>query len=310
MQGTMTGFDVLRPDSLAAASTLLAEHGETAKLLAGGTDLLILLRFGRLTLHHLIDLDAVEDARTLAVDESGLGLGALATITQVERSPEVASLYPLLVEAAVEHGSRQIRNSATVAGNLCHASPSAEFAPPLIALGATLRIVTPTGERYTQVEDFFAGPGRNRLERGEIVAAVQAPPPAPNSGAAYDVLKIRKLMDIAVVNAAAWVLLDEAGAVEDVRLALGAVGPTPFRAQGAEKLLRGEVATPDLIEEAAQAAASEAQPITDVRATAEYRRLMTARVARNALKKALERAAACAAATRGGGSDHGRARNS
>lgn len=294
MQGLMVGFDVVQPDDVEEAIQALAGRGPDTKVLAGGTDLLIGLRFGALKPRSVVDLAHVSTLRGLALDdEGGLRIGAMATVTEVERSPDVAALFPALVEPAERLGSRQIRNAATVAGNICHSSPSAEFTPPLIALGASGVIRSQKGERTVPIEDFTQGPNKNVLEHSDLLTEIRVPPPEPRTGVAYDCLKIRKIMDIAVVCAAAMVRLDESGRVcEDVRLALGAVAAAPFRARRAEALLRGQDLGDDeqLLERAAAEAGAEAQPITDVRASKEYREAMTVRSALRALRVAIERA--------------------
>ncbi len=293
MQGLMMGFEVLQPSSLAEAVALLDRHAPDARLLAGGTDLLILLRFGKIEPHYVIDLDGAAELKYLRFDpRHGLRIGAMANVTQVERSADVAAHYPALIEAAVELGSRQIRNSATVAGNICHSSPSAEFSPPLIALGAAAMLVGPGGERRVPLEEFFLGPGKNVLQRGEVLREIHVPPRTARSGTSYECLKIRKLMDIAAVNAAATIQLDASGAVcQDVRIALGAVAPVPFRATTAEDALRGRPVDAAALDEAVRRACDDARPIADVRATREYRQAMVEQMTRRVLQKALRRAA-------------------
>lgn len=292
MQGLMTGFDVARPTDVDGALAALAECGPGTKVLAGGTDLLIQLRFGAIHPPAVVDLSGIASLRRLdLVPDGGARIGARATITDVERSAELAERFPALREAAQTLGSRQIRNTATVTGNVCHASPSAEFTPPLIALRAEAEIRGLTGERVIAIEDLSVGTGQNALDDGEMVTAIRVPAPPLGTGAAYDGLKIRKLMDIAVVSAGVAVTLDGAGICADVLVALGAVAARPFRARGAEDTLRGRAPTPELLREAAEAAAAEARPITDVRATAEYRRAMVTRSTLRALTSATDRAA-------------------
>ena len=293
MQGLMVGFDVTRPDDLDGALAAIAEGGPGTKVLAGGTDLLIQLRFGVIHPTVIVDLSGVVSLRTLRLDDAGdLRIGAGTTVSAVELSPDVSSQFLCLRESAEQLGSRQIRNTATVAGNVCHSSPSAEFAPPLIALGAEAQIRSLTGDRTVAMEDFAVGPGQNILEAGEMLTEIRVPAQAGRTGAAYDCLKIRKLMDIAIVSAAASVTLDADGNCASVRLVLGAVAAVPVRATRAEDMLRGHRLTPDLLHAAAVVAGSEAKPITDVRATREYRQAMIVRSALRALSTADERARA------------------
>lgn len=294
MQGLMSGFDVVRPDDVDGVLAALAEGGPGTKLLAGGTDLLIQLRFGALHPPAVVDLGGVEALRSIdELPDGGLRLGACATVTSVERSPLVRERFPALREPAEQLGSRQIRNTATVVGNICHASPSAEFSPPLIALGAVLEVVGLGGTREIAMEDFPVGPGTNALEPGEMVTALRVPGPRPRSGAAYHGLKIRKIMDIAVVSAAVAIELDATGSTcVDARIALGAVAATPFRAEAAEELLRGRELTFEAIAAAARAAGDAAKPIADIRATKEYREAMSVNSTERALRTAIERARA------------------
>jgi carbon-monoxide dehydrogenase medium subunit len=288
----MVGFAVARPTDVDGALAAIADGGPGTKLLAGGTDLLIQLRFGALHPRALVDLSGVTSLRVLDSSDGGLRIGAGATISDIELSPDVVARFPALREAAETLGSRQIRNVATVAGNICHSSPSAEFAPPLIALRAVAHIRSVAGERSVPLEDFAVGPGQNVLEPGEMLTEIRLPAPPQQTGAAYDCLKIRKIMDIAVVSAAAAITLDGLGVCDDVRLVLGAVAGVPLRATRAEQMLRGQRLTPEVLQAAARVAGDEAEPITDVRATREYRQAMIVRSAVRALTVARERAGA------------------
>ena len=225
------------------------------------------------------------------VPGEGLRVGALASIEAVKNSVAVRKTYPVLRQAAAYMATVAIRNRATLVGNICNGSPSAEAAPALIVLGASAEIVGPRGVRTVAVEDFFAGPGITVLEPGEIVSEIRVPEPPARGAAAYEKHSLRR-MDVAMVGVAALVVPADGddGAIEVVRLALSAVAPTPMRAKEAEELLRGCIPSSDLIAAAARAAAQAARPITDIRGSAEARRAiveaLTDQVIRQALKAA------------------------
>jgi carbon-monoxide dehydrogenase medium subunit len=220
------------------------------------------------------------------VKGEGLRIGALVTIESLKRSTPVRKQYPMLHQAAAYMATIAIRNRATVVGNICNGSPSAEMAPALIALGATARIVGPAGERSVPVEDFFTGPGRTVLEPDELVAELLIPEPPAGSGGVYEKYSLRR-MDVAMVGVAGLVVPD-GDVCGDIRIVLSAVAPTPIRATKAESVLRGQAPTEALIAEAARTAAEESRPITDIRGTVESRKniveVLTSQVIHQALK--------------------------
>jgi carbon-monoxide dehydrogenase medium subunit len=282
-------FEYLRAMSLTEACALLSTHGQQGKVIAGGTDLLVKMKHRRLVPPYLIDIKGIAGLdRIEHVEGEGLRIGALATIESLKRSTPVRKKYPMLHQAAAYMATVAIRNRATVVGNICNGSPSAEMAPALIALGATARIVGPAGERSVPVEDFFAGPGRTVLEPDELVAELLIPEPPAGSGGVYEKHSLRR-MDVAMVGAAALVVPD-GEACGDIRIVLSAVAPTPIRATKAESVLRSHVPTEVLIAEAARTAADESRPITDIRGTAESRKniveVLTSQVIHQALKAA------------------------
>jgi len=219
-------------------------------------------------------------------DEGTLSIGALATIRALEISAQVNERHPVISQAAGQLGSVAIRNVGTVGGNLCHASPAADTAPALIALGARAKIAGPAGIRTTALENFFTGPGRTILERGEILTEIQVPAIAPDTKGVYFKHAIRGASDLAIVGVAVVANFD-GGRCRSLRVALGAVAPTPIRATGAERLLEGREPDQALIEVAARAAADESRPITDIRGSAEYRREMVQVFVRTAIKSLL-----------------------
>jgi aerobic carbon-monoxide dehydrogenase medium subunit len=291
-------FTYIRPSTIQEAISALAARGSSARLIAGGTDLMLLLRDGTIAPEFVIDLHAISELRRLEQSPAGgLTVGAAVTLRSLETSPTVRRFYPLLSESAGEIGSVQVRNLGTVGGNLCTAMPSADLAPALMTLGASIRIVGGRGERVVPVERFFAGPRQSVLDPGEVLVDVSIPPPAPRSGGVYLKMANRPTMDITFVGVAATVALSvgsgAAGArIETARIALAAVAPTPIRAYAAEDLLAGRSPDPSTLETCAAAAADACQPISDARATAAYRREMVAVLTKRAVAIAVERAKA------------------
>lgn len=217
-------------------------------------------------------------------------IGPTTLQDEVAQSPQIQQLYPALAEAASWVGAVQTRNRATLVGNLCNASPAADTAPALLSYGAQVKIASAQGERTVALEEFFTGPGKTVLQDHELVAEIILPGPRPRTGGSF-FRRTRTAMDIAVVCGAAVLNLAN-GTCEDVRISLGAVGPTPIRAVRAESALRGQSLTESLIAEASRMAAEEARPIDDVRSSAEYRREMVHVLTRRGLTWALERAQA------------------
>jgi CO/xanthine dehydrogenase FAD-binding subunit len=266
------GFAYHAPRSLAEAVQILSREGEGGKVLAGGTDLLIQIKERGAVPRYVVSLRDVPEVRQVTYDAtSGLRIGAGARLSEVAAHPVVQERYPILVQGASLVGSLQIQNLGTVVGNLCNAAPSADCAPPLVALGASVRIGGPGGERTVPLEEFFSGPGRTVLGPHELVVAVQVPPPGARSGGAYERFTPRQEMDIAVVGVGSVVSLGEGDRCQEVRICLGAVAPTPERARDAERLLEGQELTPELVAQAGTAAAAQARPISDQRGSATYR---------------------------------------
>ncbi|MFQ6110791.1 MAG: FAD binding domain-containing protein, partial [Nitrospinota bacterium] len=270
----MKNFEYLEPKTLKQASSMLLKYKRNARLLAGGTDLLVGLKGGWTKARYIINLKKVPGLDGLRFSQrQGLRFGALTTWHSLMSHPAVGEHYPILYEACRLVGSRQIRNVGTIGGNLCHASPAADAALPLLALDATCTIFGPRKERKVPVRELFAGPGRTSLKPGEILTEIQVPPPLKGAGSCFIKFSPRKAMDLAMVGVGA-VMRVKGGRVEDVRIALGAVAPTPIRARRAEKVLLDGEPGEELISRAAEQAASECRPISDFRASGEYRREM------------------------------------
>ncbi|MEC7843155.1 MAG: xanthine dehydrogenase family protein subunit M [Candidatus Latescibacterota bacterium] len=266
----MQAFDYVAVGSVREAVAAL--NKKRVMVLAGGTDMLVRMKGRALTPEVVVDVKGIPGAGDFSA-KSGLSIGSAVTMRQVELSAKVREDYAAVAQGAAVVGSIQIRNLATVAGNICNAAPSADVAPGLIALRAKVRIAGPGGQRTLLVENFMTGPGKTALKRGELVTAIQLPTPGPRTGSAFVRHTPRGAMDIAVVNVAvAMTLAPRTGKCADVRIALGAVAPTPMRALKAEMLLRGEKLTADLVAEASAVAGAEARPISDQRASAEFRR--------------------------------------
>jgi carbon-monoxide dehydrogenase medium subunit len=283
----MNRFEYFEPATLGEAVTLLGECKGKASLLAGGTDLLVEIKEHLRQPDWVINIKRIPGIAALSYDaEAGLRFGALVTARAVETSPVVQQKYPGLAQAVRELGSIQVRNRATVVGNICRASPSADTLPPLIADGASARIYGPSGERVVALEAFFTGPGQTVLKPDELVTEIVVPPPPPRTGRIYIKHGRRKAMELATVGVA--VSLTMAGnTCREVRIALGAVAPTPIRATQAEELLRDQVMNERVIETASKAAMVEARPIGNVRASAEYRRQMVGVLTRRAVTHAV-----------------------
>jgi len=283
-------FDLVLPTSVEECIRTLAERGPEARLVAGGTDLLPQLKNGVLRTACVIDLSGVGQLGTLGgVDGAGLRIGAAVTARTLERDPGVRATYPAIAESGALVGSVQIRNLATLGGNLCNAAPSADMAPPLLALDAEAVIAGPSGTRRIPFASFFLGVRRTVLAPDELLVEIVVPHPGPRSGGNYRRHTPRRELDIAVVGVASQLALSN-GVCAKARIALAAVAPTPVRATAAERALEGQPVTPELIERAATLAIEAGQPITDQRGSADFRRHLIRVLTRRTLTTALARA--------------------
>ena len=285
----MKNFKYQKVSTLEEAFHLLETHGKGASILAGGTDLLVKMRHKKLDPEILIDVKGVPGLDEIRYEAAtGLRIGALTPIRALEISPMVKEKFGVISQGASSLGSYQIRCRATLGGNLCNASPAADMIPALISLGGKAKIVGAKGERILPVEDFFAGPGRTNLRTEEFLIEVQVPTPLAPAGFHYIKHSIRKAMDLAVVGVAVALFLDPGGDKKccGAKIALGAVGPIPLRACKAENFLQGRKLDEGMLFEAALLASEEAQPISDIRASGEYRKEMVRVLTRRALKQA------------------------
>jgi len=232
----------------------------------------------------LIFLGGIPNIDYIQYDEKkGLRIGTLATIQTIEKSPIIQQKYPILSEATQTFGTTQVKNMATIGGNLCNASPAADLAPPLLVLDAQMKVVGIEGERILPIDSFFIAPGRTALKSTEMLIEIQVPPLPDKTGTAF--LKVgRTAEDLAKVSVAVMLTIED-GICHNVKISLGAVAPTPLRAKKAEEVLRDKKLTTQLVEKAATVAADQTAPITDLRSTAEYRR----EISRVLVKRAIER---------------------
>jgi CO/xanthine dehydrogenase FAD-binding subunit len=281
-------FDYLAPTSLKEAVEILHENPETLPL-AGGTDLLVQIKERHRPVSAVMSLKRIQEVHEYA-NNGKLTIGSAVTVGCVASDPWVQQEYTALAAGAGLIGSVQIQNMATVGGNICNASPSADTAPPLLVLDAHLLIASMQGERTLPLSDFFLGPGKTNLQPGELLKAILLPHPKTRSGSFYYRHTPRARMDIAVVGSAAMLGLDEEGKISEARVALGAVAPTPIRAFEAEKILIGEKPSEKLFARAASDAMDATAPIDDLRASAEYRRHLVNILTQRALRQALIRA--------------------
>lgn len=288
---TMQAFAYVPTATIEEAIAVLNNEGEHARILCGGTDLLVQLREGRRTVGTVVDIKRIPQLNELTIDpQHGLHIGAAVPCYRIYGHPAIVAAYPGLIDAVSLIGGVQIQGRATLGGNLCNASPAADSIPALIAHRAVCLIAGPQGEREVPVEQFCTGPGRNTLTRGELLIALHIPPPQPNTGAVYLRFIPRNEMDIAVAGAGVSVTLDEARSTfTAARIALGAVAPKPLFVPAAGQALIGRKVSEEAINEAAHIAQSAAQPITDMRGSATQRLQLCVVLTRRALQKAIER---------------------
>ncbi|MBS3918463.1 MAG: xanthine dehydrogenase family protein subunit M [Deltaproteobacteria bacterium] len=281
-------FEFFNPSSLLEIFDLLARYGKDVRLIAGGTDLLVQMKQKLVLPQKLINLLALPGLRGIERDGDSLRIGALARHADIERSTLLKNGWKLLALAAHKIGSPQIRHLGTLGGNLCNGSPSADTASPLLVLKAQVCLASGRGERRLPLESFFTGPGETVLEKDEVLKEVIVPKPPVNSSFSYLKLGRRKSMDLGLVSAAVLLTVDPGrGSFEEVRIALGSVSPTPIRIRETERVFEGKPVDEDMIRQAAGLAQKECQPISDIRASAEYRREMVKVLVERAIKAAL-----------------------
>ena len=280
-------FEVLAPETLGDAVDLLDRYGQEAKILAGGTDLLLQIKQEKLTPGHLINITKIPELNQVRED-GGLRIGAAAKLSHVRAYCSKTEKYKALFEAISVLGKPQVWNMGTIGGNLCNASPAADTAPPLLVFNGRVNLQSKKGERTIGLEDFFTGVNKTAIAPGELMTEIRLDPVADASGNAF-VKMARVGADISKITCA--VSVDREGDVcSGCRIAFGAVAPVPMRAKGAEAILTGQKIEESLIERAGQAAAEEISPIDDVRSTAEYRRTVASILFQDTFRKAWRRA--------------------
>src|SRR5437667_1370690 len=270
-------FEVFQPVSIPEACQLFRKHGPGGHFLAGGTDLVIAIKEKGLVPRYVVDLKRIESLSGIRENpaDGSLVIGALTTMREVETSRVINTRFPFLSQSASEVGSIQIRNRATIGGNIANATPSADVVPALLVLEAQVTTSTQNGEKQVPLESFFLGPGKTVMERGDILTEIIIPPASANLRGEYIKFSPREMMDLAYVGVAVALLTDgDENVCREVRIALGAVSPVPMRARKAEAVLVNRVINEESAERAGEAAASECTPISDVRASAAYRRHM------------------------------------
>lgn len=288
----MKDFEYTAATSVEQAVALLAERGPAAKVLAGGTDILVQLREGQREADLVVDIKKIPELMEFSFHpERGLRLGAGVPCYQIYGNQAVAAAYPALADSARIIGGWQIQSRASIGGNLCNSSPAADSIPSLIALHAVCQIAGPSGRRSVPVDQFCTAPGKNVLARGEFLVSLDFPPPVTRSGSRYLRFIPRNEMDIAVVGVGAWLRLSVSGdRIEAARLGIAAVAPTPLAATEAAVWLVGKPPTPETFAEAGRLARNIVKPISDMRGPAEYRMHLVGVLVERALAGAAARA--------------------
>ena len=282
-------FEYFAPKTVAEACSLLSQYKEEAKVIAGGQSLLILMGQGLVAPKYVIDIKGIADLDYIDFDDKeGLRIGALTTHRAIEKSPLIRNGFSVLSEMELMLATVQTRNWGTIGGNLCHADPTGDPAPPLIAMDAKVKLVGSSGERVAALEDFSKDYFETILQADEILTEIQVPKPPPHTGTAYMKFALME-GDAAIVGAAVSITLEPgSGVCNDARIVLGGVAPVPLRAKRAEQMLVGKKVAEDLMAEAAQVASEEARPTSDMHASAEYKRELVKVFVKRAARQALE----------------------
>jgi carbon-monoxide dehydrogenase medium subunit len=282
-------FEYLRPKTIPEAVALLQQYGDEAKILSGGQSLIPMMKLRLARPGYLIDINRISGLSYTKEEGGFLKIGGLTREAELESSPAVRSKYPIIVDTAHVIADPQVRNLATVGGNLAHGDPANDHPATMVALGAQIVATGPGGERIIPIEDFFLSLFSTALKHDEILTEIRIPIPPPRSGGAYFKLE-RKVGDFATAAVAAQVTLDDKGTCQKVGIGLTNVGPTPVKARKAEEFLRGKKLDEANIRQAAQLAADESEPSADLRGPVEYKRGLVKELTKRALSRALERA--------------------
>ena len=282
-------FEYLRPKTVPEAIALLQQHGDDAKILSGGQSLIPMMKLRLARPSHLIDINRISGLSYIKEDGGLLKIGGLTREAEIEASAVVQQKYPLLLDTATVIADPQVRNMATVGGNLAHGDPANDHPATMIALGAQIVATGAKGERVIPIDKFFKSLFETDLHHDEILTEIRIPVPPPKSGGAYFKLE-RKVGDFATAAVAVQLTLDGSGAVQKIGIGMTNVGPTPLRAKKAEAALTGKKADQAMIDQAAKLAAEESQPSADLRGPVEYKRGLIREFTKRAIAKALERA--------------------
>lgn len=280
-------FEYLEPATIEEAVSLLDEYDGRAKVIAGGTDVMVLVRSKTIKPEYVIDITNIPGLNYIDCDDNGLRIGAATTIRDIEKSEVIRQHYPIISQAAGRLGSVAIRNVATIGGNLCNAVPSADTVQSLVALSARTKIIGPDGERVLSIEEFIIGVSKTALKKGELLVELQVPVPLPGTKGVY--LKYtRTSVDLAMVGVAIVMTVEDGDVCRDVKIVCSAVAPTPMRARKAEEVIRGKRIDQALIDRCAQEASNEASPrASSIRGTPEEKKEVVALFVKEAIAQIL-----------------------
>jgi aerobic carbon-monoxide dehydrogenase medium subunit len=284
-------FEYCRPGTLPEAVALLEQHGDAAKILSGGQSLIPMMKVRLARPEYLIDINHIDGLQYIREEDEYLKIGGLTREADLEASDLIRSKYPIILDTASMIADPQVRNLATIGGNLAHGDPANDHPATMLALGAEIIAVGPRGERKIPMKDFFLSVFTTALEHGDILTEIRIPMPRERSGGAYFKLE-RKVGDFATVGVAAQITLDAGGICQEAGIGLTNVGATPLKATQAEDFLRGKMLDEANIKQAGQLAAAVAQPSSDLRGPAEYKISMVKELTKRALTRARERSAA------------------
>ena len=284
-------FDYLTPTSISEAISLHESYGNQAKYIAGGTDVMVKIKEGKISPQYVISLRHLHGLDHILYEKGELTIGAMVTHRMLELSPTIKKEFPILIDAVENIGSVQIRNVATIGGNIVNAVPSADSAVPLITLGAEVRVIGPKGKRTMPLEDFFIGPGKTLLKAGEILLEFVIPSLPLHTGAAYWKHTRRTAMELPILGVAVLISLDDdMQTCTEARIGLGVVAPTPMRAKNAEAILKGKKVDDEILKKAGKAAAQECKARDSIRGKAWYRKDMVELFVQRMAIVAMERA--------------------
>lgn len=283
-------FQFHEPKTDQEVCQILAEYGDKARPIAGGTDLLVNMKKKVMSPEHVVSLSRIDALKNVAKADGCVNIGACFTVADMIHAKDIKETISALSAGAAALGSPLVRNLATIGGNIGSARPAADLPPALMAYGTTLVLKSTQGERKVAIDDFFKGPGATECRPDEFIAEIQVQLPAAGAGAGYINLGARKAQDCNIVNVASFIGLDGSGVIETARVILGCVGPTHLRAPSAEKVLVGGKPDKALFEKAADAAKTDCMPITDFRGSGEYKRAMVGVLTQRTLNIALEEA--------------------